>query len=128
MQNNQRSLSPEEAERKKAIFDSMSPRSQKRVDKMGYDNWDPFQEPKDPIDIRGDKQKRTTQMLVRQFLQTTESAKYGNAYARGVLELCLGIINDDERYIGMYEFACWYQELLKEDAKRETQAGETRTQ
>jgi hypothetical protein len=118
MQSDQRTLSPEEEERKRAIFDSMSPRSRKRIEKIGYDNWDPFQEPKDPIDIRGDKQKRTTQMLVRQFLQTTESEKYGNAYSRGVLEICLGIINDDERYIGMFDFACWYQKLLEEDAKR----------
>jgi hypothetical protein len=93
---------------------------------MGFDNWDPFQEPKDPIDIRGDKQKRTTQMLVRRFLQTTDSEKYGNAYARGVLELCLGIINDDERYIGMFDFACWYRELLEEDAKREAMMREGR--
>lgn len=108
-------LSPEEEERKKTIFDRMSPRRQKHILKMGYENWDPFQEPKDPIDIRGDKMKRTTHMLVREFLQSHESDKYGNAYSRGVLDLCLGLINDDERYIGMYDFACWYRDLLKKD-------------
>ncbi|MDX9785683.1 MAG: hypothetical protein RBT11_02815 [Desulfobacterales bacterium] len=108
-------LSPEEEERKKAIFDSMSSRGQKRVLRIGYEEWDPFQIPKDPIDIRGDKNKRTTHMLVREFLQTAASEKYGNDYARGVLDLCLGIINNDERYVGMYEFSCWYQSLQKKD-------------
>ena len=46
-------LSPEEeAQRKQAIFDRMSPRRQKHILKLGFDKWDPFQEPKDPIDIR----------------------------------------------------------------------------
>jgi hypothetical protein len=106
----------EEAEsRKKAVFDRMSPRRQKHIIKKGYDKWDPFEKPKDPIDIRKDKSKRTTQMLVREFLQSRGSEGYSNAYGRGVLEMALGIINDDERYIGMYEFAQWHQELLRKE-------------
>jgi hypothetical protein len=110
-------FSPDEAEeRKKAVFDSMSPRRQKHIlNKIGYDKWDPFQEPKDPIDIRKDKTKRTTQMLVREFLQSRESEGYSNAYGRGVLEMGLGIINEEERFIGMYEFACWYRDLLRRE-------------
>ena len=109
-------FSPEETEsRKKAVFDSMSPRRQKHIRKKGYDKWDPFEEPKDPIDIRKDKTKRTTQMLVREFLQSRSSGEYSNAYGRGVLEMALGIINDDERFIGMYDFAQWHQELLRKE-------------
>ena len=49
-------FSPEEVEqRKKAVFDAMSPRLQKHILKKGYQKWDPFQEPKDPIEIRRDK-------------------------------------------------------------------------
>jgi len=103
----------DEERRKKAIFDSMSERRRKHILKMGYDKWDPFQEPKDPIDIRRDKTKRTSQMLVREFLQTRSSDRYSNAYGRGVLEICLGIVNEDERFLGMFDFACWYQNLLK---------------
>ena len=99
--------------RKKAIFDSMSPRRQKHIVKIGYEKWDPFEEPKDPIDIRRDKTNRTTQQLVREFLQNCGHDKYSNAYGRGVLEMALGIVNDDDRFIGMYEFASWYQEQLK---------------
>lgn len=110
-------FSPEQAaERKKAVFESMSPRRQKHILNKGYDKWDPFQEPKDPIDIRKDKTKRTTQMLVRDFLQTRSSEEYSNEYGRGVLEIALGIVNEEERFKGMFEFSCWYYELLKEEA------------
>ena len=98
--------------RKKAVFDRMSPRRQKHILKKGYDKWDPFEEPKDPIDIRKDKSKRTTQMLVREFLQSRSSEGYSNAYGRGVLEMALGIVNEDDRFIGMYEFVNWHRELL----------------
>ena len=109
-------LSKEEAEeRKKAVFDAMAPRRQKHILKKGYEKWDPFQEPKDPIDIRKDSTKRTSQMLVREFLQSRSSEEYSNAYGRGVLEMAIGIINDDERFIGMYEFVRWHQELLKKE-------------
>lgn len=109
-------FSPEEAERrKKMVFDSMSSRRQQHILKKGYVDWDPFQEPKDPIDIRKDKTKRTTQMLVREFLQTRPGEAENNAYNRGVLEMALGIVNNEDRFRGMFEFARWYQELLKKE-------------
>ena len=114
-------LSKDEAEiRKRAVFDSMSSRRRQHIlNKVGYEKWDPFQEPKDPIDIRRDQSKRTTQMLVREFLQSHTFEGYGNSYGSGVLELCPGLMNDDERYRGMFEFSCWYRDLLeKEKAER----------
>ena len=107
----------EEEKRKRAIFESMSPRRQKHILKKGYEKWNPFLEPKDPIDIRKDKTKRTTQQLVREFLQTKSSEDYSNAYGGGVFEMCLGIVNDDDKYKGMLEFSIWYQELLKREGK-----------
>jgi hypothetical protein len=98
--------------RKKAIFETMSPRRQKHIMKRGYEKWDPFEEPKDPIDIRKDKTRRTSQMLVREFLQTRSGESYSNEYSRGVLEICLGIVNDEDRFRAMYEFSLWYRELL----------------
>jgi hypothetical protein len=109
-------LSRDEAERrKKMVFDSMSPRRQQHILKKGYDQWDPFQEPKDPIDIRKDTTKRTTQMLVREFLQTRPGDADNNAYNRGVLEMALGLVNNEDRFRGMFEFASWYQALLKKE-------------
>ena len=111
-------FSPEEVEkRKRAVFESMSPRRQKHILKKGYDKWDPFAEPKDPIDIRKDKTKRTTQMLVREFLQSRSSEDYSNAYGRGVLEMALGIVNNDEYFKGVFEFGCWYRELLEKEGR-----------
>lgn len=105
--------------RKRAIFNSMSERRQKQIQKRGYEKWDPFEEPKDPIDIRRDPTKRTTQQLVREFLQDCGHEKYSNAYGRGVLEMALGIINDDDRFIGMYEFASWYRDQLESKIESE---------
>ncbi|HSM88901.1 MAG TPA: hypothetical protein VLT56_02675 [Desulfobacterales bacterium] len=110
-------FSPEEiACRKKAVFDSMSDRRQKHILKKGYDRWDPFEEPKDPIDIRKDKTKRTTQTLVREFLQSRPGEAQNNAYNRGVLEIALGLVNNEDRFRGMFEFSCWYQEILRLEA------------
>ena len=108
-------LAPEEERRKRLIFDGMSPRRKKFILKKGYDKWDPFIKPKDPIDIRRDRSKRTTQSLVTEFLHERPLEEYSNEYGRGVFEICLGIINQDERYQGMYDFACWYQALLRKE-------------
>ena len=108
----------EEEERKKKIFDGMSPRRQKHILKRGYEKWNPFEEPKDPIDIRKDKTRRTSQMLVREFLQSRSGEAYSNEYGRGVLEICLGIVNNEDRFQAMYEFSLWYHELLKKEAAR----------
>jgi hypothetical protein len=111
-----RKLSPEEAERKKFIFDSMSPRRQKHIlKKEGYDEWDPFIEPKDPIDMRTDESKRTALQLAREFLGGWSHEDYSNAFGQGVWEICIGIMNDDDRYKGMYEFSCWYRDTFKKE-------------
>lgn len=101
------------AQRKRAIYESLSPRRRKYIERIGYDRWDPFEEPKDPIEIRRDKSKRTTQMLVREFLQARPAEGYSNTYGRGVMEMALGIVNNDERYLAMLDFARWYTELLR---------------
>jgi hypothetical protein len=112
-------VSREEAEeRKRAIYDSLSTRNRRYIDRIGYEQWDPFEEPKDPIEIRRDPTKRTSQQLVREFLQSCPMERYSNTYGRGVLDMCMGIINNDERYIGMLDFANWYNELLKREGKK----------
>jgi len=106
-------LSPEEEERKKAIFESMSARSRKRILDKGYESWDPFLMPNDPIDIRMAGQRETASALVRKFLQTCPQEEYSNAYGQGAWEICVGIIGNNDRYRGMYEFSCWYGKILK---------------
>jgi len=108
-------LSPEDDKRKKAVFDCMSPRRQKHILKKGYDQWDPFEEPKDPIDMRKDKTRITSRSLISEFLQSKALEDYSNDFGRGAFDICLGIINKEERYLGMYEFSCWYHDLLKRE-------------
>ena len=109
-------FTPEEiAARKKAIYDAMGKRGKRQIDKMGYENWDPTQTPKDPIEIRTDDTKRTSQQLIQLFLQQASHDDYSNSFAQGALEMCLGIINKEEKIRGMYEFTKWYMELLKRE-------------
>lgn len=105
-----------DADKKKAVFEAMSPRRQKHIlKKIGYDNWDPFEEPKDPIDIRRDKSRRTAQMLVKEFMQSHPAKVSSDSYRRGVLEMAIGIINHEDRCLAMYEFALWHKALLEKE-------------
>jgi hypothetical protein len=104
---------PEREEKKKAIFDHMSPRQQKVVLKKGYERWDPFIEPNDPIDLRKGKMNATATELTKAFLGTCSQETYSNHFGQGVWEICLGLVNDDEKYRGMYEFAVWYAEKIR---------------
>lgn len=107
-----RELTPDEEVQKRAIWDAMSPRRRKFVERIGYENWDPFQKPNDPLDTRMDITKRTTQQLVREFLQTMKTRDYTNEYGRGALECALGIVNKDEKYRGVFDFCVWYYNIL----------------
>ncbi|THB63277.1 MAG: hypothetical protein D6E12_17330 [Desulfovibrio sp.] len=107
-------LTPEEEANKRAIYEKLGARQKKFVDRKGYENWDPFLMPNDPMDIRQDPTKRTTQELVSDFLKTQDySGRYSTAYAAGAWELALGIINKQDRFLGMYEFSVWYGKQLE---------------
>ena len=103
--------SPEElATLKRAIYDKVKPRRRKFIDKVGYDTWDPFQEPMDPLDLREDASRRTSQQLIAEFLAATPGAS--DEFAKGAWELCLGVMTGSERHRGMYAFSKWHKELL----------------
>ena len=106
-------LTIEEEMRKKAIFDAMSAKSRKRILDKGYEKWDPFLMPKDPIDIRMDQCRETALSLMSSFLQTCPHKEYSNAYGQGAWEVCMGITGGDDRWRGIYDFSCWYRDLLK---------------
>lgn len=110
-----RELDEDGEAQKRAIYETMSARGKKYVDRIGYEKWDPFQEPKDPLDMRTDVTKRTTQQLVRRFLQEHAPEGAGNLYGQGVLECALGIVNKDEKIRGVFEFCLWYDRLLRRE-------------
>ena len=101
------------AARKRAIYEALSPRRRAFINRLGYAQWDPFQEPNNPPELRKDATQRTTRQLVREFLQS-RPGETNNAYANGALECALGLINKDEKFRGIYEFCIWYRDLLRD--------------
>lgn len=113
-------LTPDQEEQKRYMYEKMSPRRRKFIDKIGYDNWNPFQMPFDPMDMRTDDTNRTIDVLVKQFLREVGmTKKVGASYSRGAQELAMGVVNKDERYRAMYDFCVWYADLLRREGKGE---------
>ena len=115
-------LTPEQEASKREMYEKLKPRGRRYVDRIGYENWDPFMKPNDPLDIRQDVTKRTTQELIREFLQTvarTNGESYSNEYAQGALQAALGLVNRDATMIGTMDFCLWYVDLLKREGHLE---------
>ncbi|HCO12484.1 MAG TPA: hypothetical protein DIT19_04585 [Desulfonauticus sp.] len=110
-------LTPEQEEQKRAIYNSLSERRKRFIDRIGYDKWNPFQEPKDPRKVKRDVTRRTVKQLFDEFLMETNTEEESNAFKQGVLEICRGLVNRDEKIKGMYSFCIWYCELLKKEGK-----------
>ncbi len=112
-------LSPEEElEQKKFIYEKMNPRRRKWIDKIGFDKWDPFAAPKDPIDIRKEATNHTPQELATMFLRSRpDDQGYGEQFASGAMELAMGLLRRDSRFQGMFEYALWYNQLLQQEGK-----------
>lgn len=110
-----RELSADEARLKREIYEKMNPRRRKFVDRLGYDLWDPFQKPNDPLDMRTDRSQRTAQELIDAFSRAAGAASRDRSYRAGVAQCALGIINKDEKYQGIFDFCLWYHELLKRE-------------
>ena len=109
-------LTPEQEELKRDLFNKIPTHRRKFIDRIGYDNWDPFPKPNDPMELRTDITKRTTQQLIREFLQSLPpDHEYDNTYSQGALECALGIVNNDEKYRGIRDFLHWYDKLLTKE-------------
>jgi hypothetical protein len=102
----------EEEQRKKAIFESMSAKSRKRILDRGYEEWDPFLAPKDPLDMTMNKRRETALSLMRRFLHSRSEA-CSKPYCQGAWEICLGIVGGDDRSKGISDFCVWYRDITK---------------
>lgn len=108
-------LTPEQKlEHKRFIYERMSPRRKRFVDKIGFDAWDPFMEPKDPIDLRVDPTRHTAHDLVKAFMRANPHKAGKEAYAQGAFDLANGIMGGHDRYLGMFDFARFYLDFLHE--------------
>ena len=108
-------LTEEQEAHKRTMFEKLSPRRRKFIERLGYENWDPYFTPKDPIEIRQDPSKRTAAQLIREFTASRGDAKISPAYQSGIAEMALGIIQDDDRIKAMYDFSLWHNELLNKE-------------
>lgn len=99
--------SPEQVEAwKKDMYERLSPRQRKWVDRLGYAEWDPFQKPFDPIDIRTETTGMTAQQLANQFL--AERTSIGADYRENVSRFCVELVMNFDRVRPVYEFCLWY--------------------
>ena len=117
-----RVLSPDEEKLKRDLYEKISPRRRKFIDRIGYENWDPFPEPNEPNDIRTDISKRTVQQLLQEFVmyKKQEARRLGlddpsEAFLQGAMQAATGIVNKQDKFLGTYEFAAWYYKLLKKE-------------
>ena len=118
-----RELTAEEEKLKRELYERISPRRRKFIDRIGYDKWDPFPEPNDPVEIRTDVTKRTAQQLMKDFMRAKkceaqlsgEAEDSSEAFIQGAMEAAIGVVNKQDKFLGAYEFAAWYHELLKKE-------------
>jgi hypothetical protein len=106
-------MSPDESEvevRKKAIFDGMSKRGQERILRIGYENWDPFQEPKDPRERIYGSTSLKAGALVKEFLQFHQAHQESVVLVKELFELCKGLLQGEARAQAILEFCKWYQD------------------
>ena len=105
-------LDEKEEIKKKAIFDGMSLRRREKIlRKTGYEDWDPFQEPKLPIDLRDQKVEQAASLMCRRFLLDCDSENCSAEYLRSAKDICKGLIKAEEKYKAMYDFCCWYSKV-----------------
>lgn len=96
--------------RKQAIFDAMSQRGRQRILKIGYENWDPFQEPKDPRERIFSSSSLQAGTLLREFLQLRPNEEPSPALFKELFELCKGFIDGEARARLIFDFCDWYRE------------------
>jgi len=114
-------LTPEEEKQKRAIFEGMSPKAQERIIKKGYDEWDPFMMPKEPLAYKLKQEAKGEEVtlesgheLHERFFAGRRITDYSAEYVKGVLEIAEGIFRDRDKYRAMYDFSCWYEKWRKQ--------------
>lgn len=111
-------LTDQQAQFKRTLYEKMSPRRRKFIDRIGYEQWDPFQEPKQPLDMRRDRTARTLQELLQDFMRASDGKNRDPAWQKGAAECALGIIQKNEKYQGIFDFCLWYARLLEKEGHK----------
>ncbi len=94
--------------RKRAIFEAMSKRGRERILKIGYENWDPFQEPKDPRERLVSTSAQQATLMLKEFLEATDMKEYVNSYYGELFELLKGFLDGNSRCRVIFSLCQWY--------------------
>ena len=97
--------------RKKAIFDAMSKRGQERILRMGYENWEPFQEPKDPRERIFSSASVKARELVKAFYTAHPGLERSVIMEKELFELCRGALKDEVRAKTVLAFCNWFKDI-----------------
>ena len=101
--------------RKKAIFDGMSKRGQQRILRIGYDNWDPFEEPKDPRERIFSSASLKAGALVREYYATAGEKEQSVVVGKELFELCRGFLQREGRAKTIVDFCAWLHQRTGQD-------------
>ncbi len=101
---------------KRDLYEKLSKRQRKYVDRIGYEAWEPFQMPNDPLDIRQDRTGYTAQELALLFFREQEKQPPEN-YRTAVTEFSIQLLAQPERCRPILEFCFWYGRLLEKQGK-----------
>lgn len=94
--------------RKQAIFESMSKRGKQRILKMGYENWDPFLEPKDPRERLASGPTQEALELLKRFYETDDLGELARSHHRELFSIANGLIRGEAQSRVILAFCCWY--------------------
>ncbi len=97
-------------EKKRAIFEGMSQRGQQRVLRLGYENWDPFQEPKDPREQLRSAVTLRADALLKQFYGASPGNQGARDFHKDLLEFAVGFLRGERRKLILFEFCKWFQQ------------------
>lgn len=100
-------------EQKRAMYEGLSPRRRRFVDRIGYENWDPYQAPFDPIDIRTDVLGMTTHELLNRYYRSLPEVP-DHDYMQTLSEFMVLLVMNIEKVRPILEFSDWYNARLQE--------------
>ena len=101
--------------RKKAIFDGMRRRGQERILKIGYENWDPFEKPKDPRERIFGSASIKAGILVQEFFKSAGEKEESVAVHKELFDLCRGLLQGESRAKTIVDFCAWLRKRIGEE-------------
>ncbi len=102
--------------RKKAIFVGMAKSGRERILKIGYENWDPLEDPKDPWERIFSSESVKAGALVQEYYKAAGGKHESVAVNKDLFDLCRGLLQGESRAKTIVDFCAWL--------KKRTGAGE----